>query len=94
MQQVRATLKKIAAEIVRREGDGGPVMAWPLVCGAKIAERTTAVGFAGGILTVAVPDQAWRRQLQSFLPQYLAALNQTVAEPVADIQFRTVQPKR
>jgi predicted nucleic acid-binding Zn ribbon protein len=68
--------------------------AWPLVCGAKIAERTTAVGFAGGILTVAVPDQAWRRQLQSFLPQYLAALNQTVAEPVADIQFRTVQPKR
>ncbi len=94
MQQVRGTLKKIAGEIVRREGEGGPVMAWPIVCGAKIAERAPAVGFASGVLTVAVPDEAWRRQLQSFLPQYLAALNQLVAEPIAAIEFRTIQPGR
>jgi Dna[CI] antecedent, DciA len=41
------------------------------------------------VLTVAVPDDAWRRQLQSFIPQYLAALNQMVSEPVSKIDFRT-----
>ena len=89
MQHTRATLRKICRDLVRREGDAGPVMAWPIVCGAKTAERTTALSFASGVLTVAVPDDAWRRQLQSFLPQYLAALNQLVAEPVSNIEFRT-----
>lgn len=94
MQRARPTLKKIVADIVRREGADGPVMAWPMVCGAKIAERARAVSFSSGVLTVAVPDEAWRQQLQSFLPQYLAALNQLVAEPVSNIEFRTVQPQR
>ncbi len=94
MQHARATLRKIFGDIVRREGDGGPVMAWPIVCGARTAERTTAVSFAHGVLTVAVPDEAWRQQLQSFIPQYLAALNQMVTEPVSKIEFRTVQRER
>jgi len=89
MQHARATLRKIFTDVVRREGSGGPVMAWPLACGGKIAARTTALSFADGVLTVAVPDEAWRQQLRSFVPQYLAALNQMVAEPVKDIEFRS-----
>jgi hypothetical protein len=94
MQHARATLKKIYGEAVRREGDGGPVIAWPLACGAKIAARTEALGFADGVLTVAVPDEAWRQQLQSFVGQYLSALNQMVSEPVSSINFRPVQRQR
>jgi predicted nucleic acid-binding Zn ribbon protein len=94
MQPARATLRKIAGEVVRHEGADGPLLAWPLACGGKIAERTSPLSFAGGVLTVAVPDEAWRRQLQSFVPQYLAALNQMLAEPVSSIDFRVAQRKR
>ena len=91
MQHARTTLKKIFADAVRREGDNAAVLAWPLACGGKISARTTALAFADGVLTVSVPDEAWRRQLESFIPQYLAALNQMVAEPVNGIEFCVAQ---
>lgn len=91
MQHARGTLKKIYTDIVRREGSDAPITAWPLACGGKIAARTSALSFAGGVLTVAVPDEAWRQQLQSFIPQYLASLNQMVKEPVGKIDFRIAQ---
>ena len=91
MQHARATLKKIYGEAVRREGGDGPVTAWPLACGSHIAERTHAVSFTDGVLTVAVPDEAWRAQLQSFVPQYIAALNQIVPERVTRIDLRVVR---
>ena len=88
MQHARSALNRICRDLVRSEGEGGPMMAWPVVCGAKTAERTTAASFAAGVLTVVVPDEAWRQQLQSFVPQYLAALNLLVAEPVSKIEFQ------
>ncbi len=56
MQHARSTLKKILADTLRREGDNAPVLAWPLVCGARIAEKTNAIGYADGVLTVEVAD--------------------------------------
>ena len=94
MQHARSTLNKIAGDIVRREGNDGPLLAWPVVCGGKVARCTSALSFADGVLTVAVPDEGWRQQLQSFVPQYLAALNRLVEEPVSSIEFRTVQRGR
>ena len=91
MQHARAALTKIAGEVVRREGEAGPMMAWPLACGAKTAARTSALSLADGVLTVAVPDDAWRQQLQSFIPQYVAALNRMLTEPVSNIEFRPVR---
>jgi len=90
MQHASATLRKIFRQTVRSEGGSAPVLAWPLACGAKTAERTNAINFAEGVLTVSVPDEAWRRQLQSFSSQYLAALNQVTPEPVNRINFVTV----
>ncbi|MGA2902418.1 MAG: DUF721 domain-containing protein [Candidatus Korobacteraceae bacterium] len=90
MQHARATLRKIFRETVRREGSSAPLLAWPLACGAKTAERTNAISFTAGVLTVSVPDETWRRQLQSLSPQYLAALNQIIPEPVNRIDFVTV----
>ncbi|HUK73841.1 MAG TPA: DUF721 domain-containing protein [Candidatus Bathyarchaeia archaeon] len=94
MQHARTTLKKILSDVVRREGNDGPLLAWPVACGARIAARTTAESFADGVLAVAVPDDAWRHQLQSLIPQYLAALNQMVAEPVGKIEFRVARRQR
>lgn len=90
MQHASTTLKKIFRETVRREGDSVPLLAWPLACGAKTAARTNAINFAAGVLTVSVPDETWRHQLQSFSSQYLAALNQITPEPVKRIDFVTV----
>jgi len=94
MQHVRSTLHKIAGDLVRREGNEGPLLAWPVVCGGKVARCTSALSFADGVLTVAVPDEGWRLQLQSFVPQYLAGLNRLVQEPVSRIEFRTIPRER
>lgn len=91
MQHASATLKKIFRDTVRRDGNSAPLLAWPLACGATTAERTNAITFAAGVLTVSVPDEAWRHQLQSFSSQYLAALNQITPEPVNRIDFVTVK---
>jgi hypothetical protein len=94
MQHARLTLRKIFTATLAREGKDAPLMAWPLACGGKTAERTSAIAFADGVLTVAVPDKAWRQQLQSFSRQYLASLNQLSAEPVNSIEFVMMnQPK-
>jgi hypothetical protein len=95
MQHARPTLRKIFTDTLRREGKNGPMLAWPLACGAKTAERTNAISFSDGVLTVTVPDKGWRQQLQSFSGQYLASLNQLSSEPVKSIDFVTMnQPER
>jgi hypothetical protein len=85
MQHAASTLRKIFRESISR--DDAPLQAWTVACGSKIAERTSALSFADGKLTVAVPDETWRRQLQSFAMQYLAALNQIVTDKVTHIEF-------
>jgi len=88
MQHASTTLKKIFAHTLRREaGENAPLLAWPLACGLKVAERTTAIGYADGVLTIEVPDTTWQQQLQSFNRQYLAALEQISAQPVNTIKF-------
>jgi hypothetical protein len=87
MQRAGSTLRKIFADVLRREGDDAPLLAWPLACGATIADKTRAVGYAEGVLTVAVPDVVWRDQLQSLSGQYLAALNRISTRQVSRIQF-------
>jgi Dna[CI] antecedent, DciA len=87
MQHAASTLRKIFREKVSREGTDAPLLAWPLACGSKIAERAKALTFANGTLTVAVPDETWRRQLQSFAMQYLASLNQISSTKVERLEF-------
>jgi predicted nucleic acid-binding Zn ribbon protein len=88
MQHASSTLKKIFASTVRREaGDDAPLLCWPLACGAKVAEKTSAIGYADGVLTVEVSDAAWQQQLQGLSRQYLAALRPISAQPVNTIKF-------
>ena len=92
MQRAGSTLKKIFAGALRPVGDDAPLLAWPLACGSKIADKTTAVSYGDGVLTVAVPDRTWRHQLQGLDRLYLAALNQITSQPVTAIKFVVSQP--
>jgi predicted nucleic acid-binding Zn ribbon protein len=88
MQHASSTLKKIFADTLRREaGDDAALLAWPLACGAKVAEKTSASSYANGVLTVEVPDATWQQQLQGFERQYLAALRSISGQPVSAIKF-------
>lgn len=68
-------------------------MAWPVVCGSAVAERTRAIGFADGILRVAVADAGWRSELQALAPRYLAAINRYTTEIIRRIEFVVVRPE-
>ncbi len=88
MQHASSTLKKIFADTLRKEaGDAAALLAWPLACGSKLAEKTNAIGYADGVLTVEVPDATWQQQLQGLERQYLAALRPISAQAVSAIKF-------
>jgi len=70
-------------------GEQAPVVAWPLVCGSKVAQRTAALACVNGELAVRVPDKIWRSELQCFQDRYLAALNQVSRHKVKSIRFVT-----
>jgi len=88
MHHARATLNKIYAHAVQQvAGEQAPVIAWPLVCGSKVAQKTAALGCANGELAVRVPDKIWRSQLECFSDRYVAALNQMSRHKVKSIRF-------
>jgi len=88
MQHARGTLRKIFADkVCSQAGEDAPLLAWPVVCGAAVAEKTKALDFVDGVLVVAVPDATWRNQLQGLYQQYLAGLNQLAGKHVQNISF-------
>ena len=88
MEHARAGLQKIVADTLRRApAEGAAVLAWPLVCGTAVADKTQALDINDGILRVQVPDAAWRTQLLGLAPQYVAAVNQFTSHNVRRISF-------
>jgi predicted nucleic acid-binding Zn ribbon protein len=88
LQPVGGSLEKIVVDSLRRvPKDQAPLLAWPLVCGSAVAERTRATNFADGILQVEVADAGWQRELQGLAPRYLATINQYIGQPVRRIEF-------
>ena len=88
MEQAGAGLEKIVMGSLRRVPPGeAPLVAWPLVCGSAVAERTRALEFAGAVLRVEVPDAGWKRELQGLAPRYLAQINRYPGQKVEKIEF-------
>jgi hypothetical protein len=88
MEHAGPALEKIVAGSLRRVQDGqGPVVAWPLVCGAAVAQRTHALDFVDGTLQVQVPDAGWKAELKTLASQYLAVINRYVKTPVKRLEF-------
>jgi len=64
MQTAGSVFPEFFADLLRETPlDQAVRMAWPAVCGAKVAARTATREFAAGRLRVEVPDHAWRVQL-------------------------------
>lgn len=88
MEQVGSNLERIVAQSLRQAPPAeAPLLAWPVVCGSAVAERTRALSFADGILRVAVADSESRSELQNLTPQYLASINRYTVEAVRRIEF-------
>jgi len=88
LQQAGGGLEKLLAQSLRQAPPSeAPIMAWPLVCGSVVAERTRALGFQDGILRVEVSDAGWKSELQHLAPRYVAAMNRYTAKPVYRIEF-------
>ena len=88
LEPSRPGLEKLAASLLRgAPPDEAPLIAWPLACGPKVAEKTRAVRFEAQVLTVEVPDSGWREQLRDMVPEYLSALNRLIGGSVGRIQF-------
>jgi hypothetical protein len=88
LEQAGAGLEKIVLGSLRRSPpEEAPVLAWPLVCGSVVAERTRAVEFCGAVLRVEVPDAGWKREMQALAPRYLAQVNRYSGQKVERIEF-------
>jgi len=88
VERAGAGLEKIVLGSLRRVPQGEtPLLAWPLVCGSAVAERTRALQFAGAVLRVEVPDAGWKREMQSLAPRYLAMLNRYSGHQIERIEF-------
>jgi predicted nucleic acid-binding Zn ribbon protein len=88
MQQAGPGLQKIVAQVLRQtSAEQSALLAWPLACGARVAEKTRAVSLEDHILRVEVPDRGWREQLKTFAPRYLATINQYSNGCVLGIAF-------
>jgi predicted nucleic acid-binding Zn ribbon protein len=95
LEHVASGLEKIVASSLRRvPAADAPLLAWPVVCGHAVAERTRAVQFLGGVLQVEVPDKGWRTELRALAPRYLAAIHRYVAAGVERIDFVLAQDDR
>jgi hypothetical protein len=88
LEQAGRQLEKIVVGAVHRAPrDEAPLMAWPLACGSVVAERTRAVKFCDGVLSVEVPDTGWKREMCELAPRYLAMLNRYAKHKVQRIDF-------
>lgn len=88
MEHIRQTLQQIVVDAVRRApAEDVPLLAWPLACGAAVAEKTRALAFADGELLVQVPDAAWRAQLLSLTGEYLRQLREITDGRIQRLRF-------
>lgn len=88
MEQAGSDLERIVEQSLRQAPPlEAPLMAWPVVCGSAVAERTRALSFVDGVLRVEVPDAGWRSELQTLAPRYLAVINRYTTQAVRRIEF-------
>jgi hypothetical protein len=94
MQPAATGWAKVMREALRRAPAEEAVrLAWPIICGAKVAARTRPLVFVGGLLQVEVPDHAWRHQLQELEHRYLSEFAQLLGSGTVEcIEF--VLPKQ
>ena len=93
MLPIASPLQKIAVDLLQTAPpEEAPLLAWPMACGAGVSERTRALSFEEGVLTIGGPDQAWCTQLKSFSDSYLQSLNRISPTKVSQLRFIIEKP--
>ena|ERR1700689_3049358 len=88
MHQAGNGLEHLLMSSLRRvPRDEALVLAWPLVCGSVVSERTRALDFSDRVLRVEVPSPGWKSEMQLLAPHYVATLNRYTGEKVERIEF-------
>lgn len=88
MEPVRDTLQKIVADMIRQSPpEQAPVIAWQFVCGKSVADRTEALSFVDGVLSIRVADTTWRSQLADMMPHYLEQLRRYTGQKIQRLDF-------
>jgi hypothetical protein len=88
LNRASAGLETIIAKALQRAPESeSALLAWPVVCGSAVADRTRALSFSDGILRVEVADAGWRRELANLAPRYVASINKYSAIAVKRIEF-------
>jgi len=88
LERASVGMEGIVAKSLRQAPSAeAPLMAWPIVCGSAVSDRTRAMSFQDGVLSVEVADAGWKSELQALAPRYLAAINRYTAETVRRIEF-------
>ena len=88
MESARETLQKIVADMIRQSPpEQAPLIAWKFICGKAVADRTEAISFVDGVLSVRVADTTWRGQLANMTPHYLELLRRYTGQKVERLSF-------
>ena len=89
MEPIRSGLRNIMRDLMRAQpAEEAVILAWPIVCGKDVAARTNPTAFVEGSLTVEVADAAWRTQLISLAPRYVAAFAELLGPMVKEVRFK------
>lgn len=88
MHQAGSGLEHLLMSSLRRVPQNeAPVLAWPLVCGSVVSERSRALDFNERVLRVEVPSLGWKHEMQLLAPHYVAMLNRYAGQKVERIEF-------
>ena len=88
MDRAGTRVDRTINQVLRRVPSTNSILlAWPVACGSAVADRTRAIRFENGVLSVEVPDHGWRRELTALAGQFLAAMNRVATERVQRIEF-------
>ena len=90
MEDISSGLQQIKASLLRGcDPKDAPAIAWPMVCGSRVAEKTQVSAFENASLTIVVPDKGWRSELADLAPRYLVALNKISPVKIEKLVFLT-----
>ena len=80
---------------ITRKLDGGKIMAsWADVVGPQLASHTEPQSFENGVLTVAVPDSAWRHELSFSRQELVERLNAALGSRAVKDIYLVAVPRR
>ncbi len=90
-QPVSSILGQVLKEcgLKERFEERSPLLSWPEIVGANIAEHSRAVDISDGVLVLEADHGAWRQELSLLIPMIIQKFNALYGEgTVTEIQWR------